>query len=580
MNIFIILIMGVMLATYQYFTTKRSTDVVLNKDELKLQAELTCMKQYHEFASAHNEEYTVAKNLKGTGVGQVNYTCQGSENIDVQKYCIDASGSITGNCENAKEHCVSTTKWKTFTKQETYLKTQILKTGISIVKNNKIKGKAVKIPTGKETSDNSSTQELIGLISCVDAEKIKAQNKMEKTNCKEGEYPVLEAGIIKCKKLTEISPCTTHEKETSSSNLPDCSLITTNTQCKTSITSGKYCIPDTNKQQQIECLQTNQNKIWNKSLRLWVCSDGKNECPTIADMIIKDDKNKTLTNKKNGTIKISNPFNPQYNKTTSSYICTPKADLFVSECQKLVDENYGYLAVENIGKNTTTKEGGTTTSTSSPICRLSAKENSNAIENCTPCETAVFDTLNAKWKCKGYSWNELKQNNGKLIDQLKGAGSDRTNTKGIKGCFSGCSQEQINLMKTGIRNQMFWGLSYNSNSRMWTCFSCQNANTYNNQCNCSNKDEQGKCKKGDYGTATCKNDTVGKCTPFDCSLEYQVLINGECYTKWCNKHILPDNVEIPEKRTENSCPNTSPWMVYNAIKDCVYCIRPPTERLE
>ena len=53
--------MGVMLATYQYFTTKRSTDVVLNKDELKLQAELTCMKQYHEFAAAHNEEYTVAK---------------------------------------------------------------------------------------------------------------------------------------------------------------------------------------------------------------------------------------------------------------------------------------------------------------------------------------------------------------------------------------------------------------------------------------------------------------------------------------------------------------------------------------
>ena len=65
MNIFVILIMGVMLATYQYFTQKRSSDIVLNKDELRLQAELTCMKQYHDYAASQNEAYkTVYKILR------------------------------------------------------------------------------------------------------------------------------------------------------------------------------------------------------------------------------------------------------------------------------------------------------------------------------------------------------------------------------------------------------------------------------------------------------------------------------------------------------------------------------------
>ena len=32
--------------------------------------------------------------------------------------------------------------------------------------------------------------------------------------------------------------------------------------------------------------------------------------------------------------------------------------------------------------------------------------------------------------------------------------------------------------------------------------------------------------------------------------------------------------------TTNACPNHMPWMVYNQVKTCVYCIRPPSVRLE
>ena len=86
MNIFVILIMGIMLATYQYFTSKRSSDVVLNKDELRLQAELSCMKQYHDFASSVNESIGTEQSLKGTSTNQASYTCTGSDELNVQKY--------------------------------------------------------------------------------------------------------------------------------------------------------------------------------------------------------------------------------------------------------------------------------------------------------------------------------------------------------------------------------------------------------------------------------------------------------------------------------------------------------------
>ena len=83
MNIFVILIMGLMLASYQYFTSKRGAETQLNKDELILQANISCMKQYHNFASSVNERILSEQNLKGKEKNQAEYTCKGSDEIEV-----------------------------------------------------------------------------------------------------------------------------------------------------------------------------------------------------------------------------------------------------------------------------------------------------------------------------------------------------------------------------------------------------------------------------------------------------------------------------------------------------------------
>lgn len=569
MNIFVILIMGVMLATYQYFTQKRSSDIVLNKDELRLQAELTCMKQYHDYAASQNEAYkTEVPNFKGTGAGQVNYVCQGADGIQSSKYCLDSSGNIA-DClgTSIKEHCVSTTKQKKFSKDEKYLKTQILKSGVSFINGGKIKGKSVKsVNVGASNPGTGEETILIGLISCVDAEKIAAQNKMEKNNCKEGEYPIVNPdGSIGCEKITDITPCTSHEKEVETTTLALCSSsIEATGECSTQLISGKYCVP--NSAARPTCRQEGQSVVWNRQLRFYVCDSAENYCSGNGTMLIRDDKNQTALT---GTKTIEKAFTPQYNSSNSSFVCYPKADLYTKTCKDLVSASteYAFLGVENL--STSAKANA---SQVQPVCRLSARKNSNAVENCTPCETTEFDPLNNKWKCKAYpTFAELKGKTD-LINQLRGAAGKTE--KGLKGCFTGC-EDYMDLIKQGQRNGPGWGLVYNSSSRMWTCFKCQLPNTtYNNRCSCPGN----KCVKGNI-PSNCSQTAPGKCVPYQCSTEYQVLIDGTCYTKWCNKNTLPANVSIGQPMS-SSCPVEAPWMVYNELKTCVYCMRPPPERLE
>ena len=564
MNIFVILIMGVMLATYQYFTTKRSSDVVLNKDELRLQAELTCMKQYHDFAASRNEaEKAEVISFKGTAVGQANYTCTGADTINSQKYCINSVGAKIdcSDTVNVKEHCVSTTKWKTFSNEDKYLITQILKSGVSIISNGKIKNKHVQLDPAPEQEQNK-TNTAIGLISCIDAEKLSLQNKMLGTECEEGTYAVQkENGTIVCEAIADISPCTSHETEVSSAKYDNCSASSSGLCC-TQLISGRYCCPNA----PIEC-PAGKSPVWKPTLRFWMCSSGEEYCTENGTMLVQDDNGNPIS-----TQTIENAFTPQYDESLKTFVCNPKADLFTTKCKEQISSDYAFLGVENLSKSiayTNINQAGNT-----PICRLSAKSNSKAVENCSVCEEVVFDTLNNQWKCQAKTWNDIKGNSA-LIDKLRGTVSSTYNAKGLKGCFSGCDESMIAAIKQGKRNGPYWGLRYDSNTRMWTCFTCQKGDTFNNQCNCDKKNKKVECLE-----SACTNQTSqGKCSPYECSTEYQVQIDGECYTKWCNRSILPENAEV-NLPTVNSCPETASWMVYNEQRTCVYCIRPPVERVE
>ena len=83
--------MAIMLASYQYFTEKRTTGTALNKNELQLQAKLACLKQFHDYASAINE--TVSTDDVADIKEEITFNCLGAEDIHVYKYCLNSSGA-------------------------------------------------------------------------------------------------------------------------------------------------------------------------------------------------------------------------------------------------------------------------------------------------------------------------------------------------------------------------------------------------------------------------------------------------------------------------------------------------------
>ncbi len=289
MNIFVILIMGLMLATYQYFTSKRSSDTVLNKDELRLQAELNCMKQYHNFASTRNEYIktnadTLFVSLKAVDNNpddkdHVSYVCTGSdatgdEELYVTKYCINGSKNAIVTCDSLKEnksyctdaitgddeesavgfHCVSTTKWKTFNNDK-YLSAYIIKNGVNIAthsnttdateEENNAKPYLIKgFYANFKNIEHKEGKSPIGLVSCVNACKVLRQTELEGVNCDDGSSPVEVNGTYVCAKSTNRSPCTAHETEYETlESIPDGAFAKGNSTkyCTKDENSNKYC---------------------------------------------------------------------------------------------------------------------------------------------------------------------------------------------------------------------------------------------------------------------------------------------------------------------------------------------------
>ncbi len=597
MNIFVILIMGIMFGTYQYFTTQRSSDSVLNKDELRLQAELSCMKQYHDFASTQIElvnppmeddgtTQTLELSLKGetssteddeaesNDPSKVSYACTGHENVAVYKYCInDAGAKIPCNDQNVKEHCVSTTKYKIFEQQETYLTSQIFKSGISIAKEKsdgekQVEGKhVVFLGMSPEKTNPTDTISPIALITCIDSEEIAKKNKALSAKCPEGKFPVIDSfgnyevdidGNPMCSELPTLSSCTAHEvKSEKPTGQKECIKV-----------GQTYCCP--NEELNLKCTGSTK-KVWKSSLRFFVCDEGTNYCSDKAGvMFVEDDKDTPIR-----TLTINDAFTSEYIEATSTFLCNPKTEKFIDECKSQTTKDYGYIGVENFKKGINHTQ--TSDPSNTPICRLSAKENSNAVQNCSVCEEAEYDPINERWKCSSKSWSEIRDMSGRA-SYIESLGAGGYNEKGLAGCFAGCTSEQIQSIKNGVRNGPDWGLTWNSSSKTWSCFQCDYDKTYNDTCDL--------CGKGDEGKALCvcsgpDKDKQGKCMPHECSTAYQVLIDGECYTRWCNEKILPSsgNIEINLPK-ENTCPNTAPWMLYNQEKTCVYCVRTPPDRLD
>ncbi len=574
MNIFIILIMGVLFTTYQYFTAERSLDATLNKDELKLQAELNCIKQYHNFASTKMDSPNFAEDewgmsLKGDGPNLAHYSCSGSENIELYKYCINSAGAkILCTDTNVREHCVSTIKYKHLKQSEAYLTAQIIKAGIAIVSNGQINSKDViykkEMPQKEASSDIIQT---IGMISCMSTEEIERKNEALNSKCGEGLYISLdefgniltdENGDPICTPLPTTSPCTAHEIETES----------TGTQAGCTNVGPIRCCP--NHSLELNC-KGDTEKVWKSQLRFFVCDNGSEYCSKESGtMQVQDGRNNIIKN-----INISNAFTSQYIESSASFVCNHISNKYIEECKDQTSSSYGYMGVENLKTNISISAINSTAYT--PICRLAAKEHSNAVQNCSVCEEAEFNADQARWVCSSKTWAQMNSMANKVsyINTLAGT-NDGYTEKGLKGCFSNCTNEQLTLIKSGVRNGPNWGLEWNSNTRIWNCFQCEYESAYNNTCV--------ECEKGmeNIGDFSCPDQTTqGNCAPHECSTAYQTLIDGQCYTKWCNRSLLPadGNIEINNPLT-NKCPDTAPWMVYNELKSCVYCMRITPDRIE
>ncbi len=662
MNIFVILIMGIMLATYQYFIAKRSSDVVLNKDELKLQAELTCMKQYHDFATVKNEYlYEVGNeifSLKGTGQDQANYSCNGSDDptFKVSKYCLSSTGQERVDCNfdgiscadtsstAPGYHCVSTTKWKTFSKSDKYLMSQILKNGVNISsKELSANLQLIKDRAGvfadRPTVKEGEVLTAIGLVSCVNACKVSLQTKLKDGGCPEGTVIVAkEDGSLECAKPTDASPCTAYEAEYTDKTKAETGWCTDEKKGGTGkMQNGKYCCAirfyagndeyckkHTNA---ANCCPPGLSPQWDGENRQYNCIDTNVVCQGNVAMKIIDEKGKSVS-ALGSVAAVPNAATTQYtfNSTTKTdkYYCHLKPAEFTKICKSFENEEYSFIKVSGVTNSTNIESsnfGGVQAGTSSetPVCHLAARANAKAAENCTPCQGVIFNKENNKWQCHDFTWQDLTNPSSQYYNYARSVvfGKD---AKGRNNCLSTCVSQQVEAIKKGERNRLYWGVRFDPKSHMWNCFNCNPYDTHNYVWECEEKYKDGdkeltrragapknvsSIDKYAENSASFKYKSVGslenlnkefdavcvkysdrdtndqgKCVPYNCSSDFQVQINGKCYTKWCSRKSagFPSDAEIngPE---DSVCPDKTPWMMYNTVKTCVYCIRQPANRI-
>lgn len=565
MNVFMILIMAAMLGIYQYFTAKKSSDVTLNKEELAFEAELNCLKQFHDYGAAKNEA-TLQEGLLNPG-----YTCAGSENIKLAKYFIK-------NDQTISEHCVATTSSKE--KLDNSLKALLFKKGIEEIKNGStgptIKG--IKISSLNHTASTSTTTSF-GLVSCVPAKQIEEREKMAGEDCaKKGKFATrTPSGEFICTDVPEVTGCTAHEEERPASGI----------NC-TGVGNEKYCCPKN--PSNICGNDTNIKAVWNTSSRFYNCVNGEETCNKGSkSMQVVDENN--IKGKYSNTASVDKFYIAKYNTTNRQWDCIPNAELLIKTCKEAVAKNnLAYVSVTDISKANAT-----------PVCQGASSKSASAVETCSACGIPTLDK--DQWKCE---YPEIIDN-GRKIGKLPNGISWPTyiskvsnNAKGISACFQGCNgtttsgTKYIDEITAGNYNGINWGLAWNSNSKLFECFQCGErtsaggtltyAQSYINS-NCKenpNADSQttSSCNAENnlHKDTDCKNRTTyinGKCVLRCCNELYRKRgTDGKCYTKWC-RGIPAEANATTGKPAENECPESHPRLLYHETKDCVYCIKTP-----
>ena len=705
--------MGIMFATYQFFIAKRSSNIVLNKDELQLQAEISCMKQYLEFASARNELiypdstiYYINENFHNTemrpNIGnpehvkdRIKYNCRDNENILVSKYCL--KGGVVTSCDEINDttcksanddkgglHCVSATKWIKFSPKNKYLTSQIMKNGAYWVdpkKENENEEKYQKYnlntPTGQQSlaifekspanTGDGSTIKGVGIMNCINACKVSLQRKLHnETGCESGQ--ILTANPngngFTCVDVFASSPCTAHEQEYTKdfvqtylpnieqTNLDYSYIWETKDEegkvCKGPQNNGNYCCPikfhnyddpDSyckDNPNAFNCCPSGTTYKWDNNARFYRCEDISAKCVSTVQMVFVDEKNTPILSPI--TIGNMNDENNPDPATTSQYkvvngvgnvYCSVIPSKFIDKCKEYQNSEQAYLSTTNLKTDIEASEFAEKINSNAdgnykPVCRLALKANANATENCSPCQGVIFNKDLNKWQCRDYTWNDFKLNTDNIMNQnssfiekcLKktcshnGSGFDystidATNTNTNPGTEQTEVQEvsyiyeqnQILQIQRGIRNGKYWGLTWNNESKMWSCFNCDRSNSYNYIFNCvggapkTNSVEKYNPSTHDHwhidtedNRTSCipnngwQESTEGKCYPFDCAPDFQIKIGNKCYTKWCqpDSEYFPINAEINKPMLIN-CPESSPWMALDYIHKCVYCIRPPSQ---
>ena len=562
MNVFMILIMAAMLGVYQYFTAKKSSDVTLNKEELAFEAELNCLKQFHDYGAAKNEA-TLQEGLLNPG-----YTCAGSENIKLAKYFIK-------NDQTISEHCVATTSSKE--KLDNSLKALLFKKGIEEIKTGKtIKG--IKISSLNHDASNSTTTSF-GLVSCVPAKQIEERAKMAGEDCaNKGLFARRkDDGSYECTDVPEVTGCTAHEEEKNAAAI----------NCTGPI-NGKFCCPKNHSN--ICGNDTNIKAVWNTSSRFYNCVNGEETCNKGSkSMQVVDENN--IKGKYSNTASVDKFYIAKYNTTNTQWDCIPNAELLIKTCKEAVAKNnLAYVSVTDISKANAT-----------PVCQGASSKSASAVETCSACGIPTLDK--DQWKCKYPKIvnNEIEKttlpNNLQWKDYVNFV---TQNSKGVEPCFKGCygtttsGAIYIDEITAGRYNGINWGLAWNSNSKLFECFQCGERTQENNgeikytqsyiNSNCKenpNADSQttNSCDAENnlQKDTDCKNTTYinGKCVLRCCNELYRKRgTDGKCYTKWCRGIPKEANAKIG-KPAENECPESHPRLLYHETKDCVYCIKTP-----
>ncbi|MDR2099165.1 MAG: hypothetical protein LBO78_04045 [Rickettsiales bacterium] len=562
MNIFMILLMTIMFATYQYFTAKKSSNVTLNKEEMEFQIELSCLKQFHDYAAAKNETTLNIDPSGNSTIGvegvdlKASYECTGAGNVHAKKYCLNGGNQLEA-CATAGEsgeHCVATARAKIV---DNSLKSVMFRAKIYDMKDGKINGKPV--PTGMQAPNS------FGLVSCVPAKKIEQQRLLANENCAVDEFAIVkDDGGYECIKVPNITPCTAHEDMvTSSGGRSNC----------TALPAGGSCCAKSNTEAICGAGNTNIRAVWNPRTRFFNCTNAADACAKSLSMPVKNEKGNL------SSVNVNSPYVPKYNASTKAFDCTPNAAKLVEACKGAARTNeHAFVSVDGLDA-----AGG------SIVCTLASKASAAAIENCSACGTAelVRDSSGReRWECRYSStWSELWSRmsaDGGYYNTLKGnkaGASHATNVKGVKGCFSGCEEFESKI-KSGVRNTPAWGLVWRPQSHLWECFKCDTREYINSACETEEQE-------------VCNSSINGLCTLKACDETYQkrMTASGEdalegdpaakCYTKWCRN--IPADVDAKIGRPNDaSCTNvpTHPQMIYNPEKECVYCARLGPEILE